>query len=219
MKGIHKNNPMKPRYQATWDVSIVLRLLTSWMPLNSLTLKNLTFKLVALITLASAARAQTLKALRVDKCIFQNDSVSFNCGDKLKTSKPGTDFVLYLKRFEKEELCPVKTLKAYLVKTKNLRKDKQLFVSFVNYKPVTTSTIARWLKNVLSLAGISVEIYKAHSYSSASSSAAVRAGCKLKDIMKTADWSSVKNFKKFYLRDVEEKVEETNYSKYVLSKT
>ena len=90
-------------------------------------------------------------------------------------------------------------------------------VSFKNYKAVSSSTLARWLKNVLLLAGIDIVKYKAHSYRGASSSAASRAGCKMSEILKTANWSSAKNFKVFYLRDVQNDHIENNYQNCVLN--
>jgi hypothetical protein len=84
--------------------------------------------------------------------------------------------------------------------TQGVRKDSQLFVSFKNYKAVSTSTLARWLKSVLSMAGLDIKELKAHSFRGASSSAAVKAGCKISDILKTANWSSSKISKILFAR-------------------
>jgi hypothetical protein len=54
---------------------------------------------------------------------------------------------------------------------------------------VTTSTLARWLKSVLELSGINSSIFKAHSFRGAAASAAFLSGCKMKDILLTANWS------------------------------
>jgi hypothetical protein len=216
MKGLHKEIPPKPRYFKTWNVRKVLDLISSWMPLDSLTLKLLTLKLVSLITLCTAARAQTLKALNIDNFCIKDNVVYFNCGDKLKSCKPGQNFILQLKAYSKAELCPLRTLKCYMKCTQGVRKDSQLFVSFKNYKAVSTSTLARWLKNVLSMAGIDIKEFKAHSFRGASSSAAVKAGCKISDILKTANWSSSKNFKTFYLRDVNDE-NDNNFQECVLN--
>ena len=91
----------------------------------------------------------------------------------------------------------------YIDKTKSLRKSQQLLVSYSTLNTVTSSTIERWLKTILSDAGIDTNLFKAHSYRSAASSAAFSRGCSLDLILKTADWSSAKNFEKFYLREVE----------------
>ncbi|CAG2203473.1 unnamed protein product [Mytilus edulis] len=76
--------------------------------------------------------------------------------------------------------------------------DKLVPLLHLTLKAVTSCSIARWLKLVLSNAGINVLKFKAHSYRSASSSAAKRAGISLNDILKTANWASAQTFKKFY---------------------
>ena len=93
------------------------------------------------------------------------------------------------------------TLLYYLEKTVDIRKSQYVLVSYCTYSKVTSSTVARWLKEVLRLSGIDCNLFKAHSYRGAAASAAFLSGCSLNEILKTADWSSVRNFKKYYLRD------------------
>ena len=92
------------------------------------------------------------------------------------------------------------TLLYYVDRTKSLRDSQQLLISYCSFKAVTSSTVARWLKEVLKHSGIDVSQFKAHSFRSAAVSAAFAKGCSLQTILKTADWTSAKNFKKFYLR-------------------
>ena len=66
------------------------------------------------------------------------------------------------------------------------------------HKPVSSSTVARWLKVLLGKAGVNTEIFKAHSMRSASTSAAAAAGVTTGGILKAADWSSEAVFQKFY---------------------
>ena len=70
------------------------------------------------------------------------------------------------------------------------------------HKPVSSATIARWLREVLRLAGIDVSIFSAHSVRGASTSAAAGAGVTTNDILKAADWSSDSVFRRFYYRPV-----------------
>jgi len=102
------------------------------------------------------------------------------------------------------KLCPVTTLRAYQERTRDRRKDKehsQLFISLIKpYNAVTSSTIARWLKSVLTKSGIDTGIFKAHSIRGASTSAAANAGVTTNDILNAADWSSESVFQKFYYR-------------------
>ena len=62
------------------------------------------------------------------------------------------------------------------------------------------STIARWLKAVLTSADVDTSVFSAHSTRGASSSKAVMSGVTLQAILHTADWSSAGTFKRFYCR-------------------
>ncbi|CAC5398145.1 unnamed protein product [Mytilus coruscus] len=98
-------------------------------------------------------------------------------GTLLKTSRPKKlNQEITVASFCKPEICPLKTLKHYILRTQNVRKSNKLFVSFKTLKAVTSCSIARWLKVVLINSGIDISKFKAHSYRSASSSAALNAG-------------------------------------------
>lgn len=209
MKGVFNLKPpscginLLGRYKFTWDVSVVLKCIKSLFPLEELTLKMLTFKLTALIALTTAPRAQTLMSLSLDHVLFGDNIIQFFFPCLLKTTRSGrpNNFVLKLEHYPDEALCVGHTLIYYVKQTEKLRKSKQLLISYVTYNAVCTSTIARWLKTVLSLVGIDSDLFKAHSYRSASVSAAY-GKCSLQTILNTADWSNEKNFHKFYFRNV-----------------
>ena len=109
-----------------------------------------------------------------------------------------------------DKLCPVTTLRAYQERTRDRRKDKehpQLFISLIKpYNGVTSSTIARWLKSVLTKSGIDTGMFKAHSIRGASTSAAANAGVTTNDILNAADWSSESVFQKFYYRSEQKSI-------------
>ena len=217
MKGLYNLNPPAPKYSFTWNVSKVLNFLCSLVPLSELSLKLLTFKLTALIALSTAARAQTLEALSLDLMRVMDEKVVFLFKDLLKTSKQGKSFSLELRHYDNENICVMHTLLEYIDRTKSCRKSRKLLVSYCSFKAVCSSTIARWLKSVLEQFGIDTSVFKAHSFRSASVSAALFHGCSIKEILKTADWSSAKNFYKFYFRDTG--VQNLNFAQAVLSGT
>lgn len=200
MKGVFCRSPPKPRYIFTWDVTVVLNFLSKLFPLEGLSLKLLTLKTVALIALAAAPRAQTLVSMVLDHMLVENKVVIFMFPNLLKTTRVGHSFVLRIEHFQDESLCAMHTLLYYIKVTKQFRKSRSVFVSYVTYNAVCTSTVARWLKLVLHSAGINTDRFKAHSYRSASVSAAFARGCSLKGILDTADWSSDKTFRQFYCR-------------------
>jgi hypothetical protein len=200
MRGIFNIKPPLPRYQFTWDVSIVLNFLKTLYPLEGLSIKLLTLKVTALIALACAPRAQTLVSMNIDNMNIRKRDILFWFPNLLKTSKMGKRFQLVLEHYTEESLCVMHTVLFYLKCTKGLRKSRSLLVSYVTYEAVATSTVARWLKTVLTLSGIDSSLFKAHSFRSASVSAAYDGGCSLDKILKSADWKSDKNFYKFYYR-------------------
>lgn len=200
MKGTFNKIPPVPRYRVIWSVDTVIQFLRTLYPLDSLSLKMLTLKTVALVALAVAPRAQTLVSLDLDHMKVYDSKIVFAFECLLKTSRPGRSFDLELQHFEEEQLCVMHTVLFYMEKTRIYRKSRRLFVSFCSYKAVSTSTVARWLKCVLHLAGIDISMFKAHSFRGAVASAAFHKGCSVQQILKTGDWSSVRNFYKFYLR-------------------
>ena len=93
------------------------------------------------------------------------------------------------------------TLLHYIKVRQGKRLSRKVLVSYVTFKEVSTSTVARWLKCVLEMSGINTKTFKAHSFRAASVSAAFNRGCSLKTILDTvSDWSSDKNFRKFCCR-------------------
>lgn len=204
MKGVFISNPPKPRYLFTWDVSVVLNFLKTLYPLETLSLKLLTLKTTALITLASASRAQTLVSLNLDHMTVHENEIIFYFPNVLKSYKVGraNSFVLKISHYKDERVCPMHCILYYLSKTKNVRKSRSLLISYVTFLNISTSTIARWLRTVLDLSGIDISIFKPHSYRSAAVSSAFNKGCSVKSILRAANWSSDKNFYKFYYRSV-----------------
>ena len=72
----------------------------------------------------------------------------------------------------------------------------RLFLSLVGkHSPVTSSTIARWLKTYLANAGVDTASFQAHSVRGAAAS-----GMTVADILTAADWSSEGTFQHFYCR-------------------
>ena len=66
------------------------------------------------------------------------------------------------------------------------------------HKPVSSSTVARWLKTVLNNAGIDASIFKAHSVRSAATSSASEAEVTIATILDAAAWATETVFQRFY---------------------
>ena len=98
-----------------------------------------------------------------------------------------------------------------------MNKKSLLFLSWIGkHDPVTSSTIARWLKTCLTEAGNGTSIFKVHSVRGASSSTA---GVTTADVLNAADWSSATTFQKLHLCKTNESVDKLSYGTAVLSST
>lgn len=205
MKGIFQIKPALPKTGCTWNTEVVLKYLSSLFPLSSLTLLQLSGKLAVLLALTTGQRCQTLFYLDVNNIEMCSEYVKFRIGDLLKQSRPKYHLSeLYIEAYPLNvNLCVVKTLQEYLLRTEKLRGDvTQLFIKAQKpYNAVTQSTISRWIKSVLSDAGIDMTIFTPHSTRGASTSAVV-GKIPIDTILKTAGWTSESVFRKFYKREV-----------------
>ena len=210
MKGVYSMCPPEAKYFVTWDVNQVLSFLKTWAPAEKLTLKQLMLKLVTLAALTSAARSSSVHKMDLHFRQFKSNGVLFKIPELTKCSGPKRPLKeLFLASFPPDRrLCFVKYLKRYEKVTKRFRNNSnynsnRLFLSYIKPQgPVSSSTIARWVKSVLTLSGINTEFFSAHSTRAAASSAAATAGVALKDIMNAADWTNESTFKKFYHKPV-----------------
>ena len=173
-------------------------------PIRGLHLRDLSLKITMLIALLSGQRCQTIHALDISDMqvvCHPNQQYVFQINKLLKTSRPGKHFsLLTLQAYPADEqLCIFKTIQVYLAKTKPLRGNHtQLLISYQQpHKPVTTYTIARWLKTVLDKAGIDTNIFHAHSTRAASNSAAKTAKLSVNTIMTAAGWTNAFIFSEF----------------------
>ncbi|XP_042877619.1 uncharacterized protein LOC122256772 [Penaeus japonicus] len=123
LKGVFNMRPAKPRYIETWDVQPVLEKLRSMCPLHSLSLKDLTLKLVMLLALTQAARVQTLHLLILKAIIIGKDFICMWLAGNVKQCRPKFNVqFIKVKAYEKDKnLCAFETLKIYISRTKHLR--------------------------------------------------------------------------------------------------
>lgn len=207
MTGVYNLRPSHPRYKEFWDISNVLNYLKTLTPVTELSLKQLTFKLAMLVALTQASRSHSLSLITLKDFHKNEDSYTLYYSGLLKQSRRGRNNpVLSLKKYTPDDkICVVGTLEEYIKRTEKLRgSEERLFISYMKpYKVVSSSTISRWLKNVLSLSGIDISKYKSHSIRGVAASKAISCGLPIKDIMKVAGWASDKTFAEFYNKPVE----------------
>ena len=210
----YQQRPSFFKYLVTWDVGLVLKYLATWHPPLDLSLKKLTLKTVALIALTSSDRAQTIHALRVDRVNISPHGLEFVIYDILKTTRRGQPpRVVTCVKWDAEELDVALYVQKYMDRTvplrwravkKGLGKPVQLFLSHKSGLPVAKSTISRWIKEVMSLAGIDTSTFAPGSTRGASVSAAARRGASLQKILNAGDWNNLGTYQRFYQRNLED---------------
>ena len=194
LKGAFNERPPRPKYHSIWNVDLVLNMFRKNGPSSSLSLEDLTIKTVMLFALT--LKGSDLAALDLNNRSFCPEDVIFIPSHLSKQSQPshaGVEF-FFPAFIEEECLCPVATLKAYELKTKEFRQDKgenHLFHSFIDqHKAVSSNTIARWLKSCLRKAGVDTLSFQAHLARAAASTKVAMFGVIVEDIIfKPADWS------------------------------
>ena len=205
MKGVFNKTPPTPKFNEIWSVDIVLEYLKLFHPVQTLKLKDLTFKLVMLVALVTGQRCQTLACLDISEKYMKKfaDHYSFALTNHLKQDRPGKSFGnIRLYKYNQTELCVYEALSQYISMTQSLRKSSQLFVSYIRpYDKVSSTTIGRWLQAVLAQAGIDIDIYKAHSTRSASTTKAAKV-IPINMLLDLAGWSQESTFRQFYDKPV-----------------
>ena len=140
--------------------------------------------------------------------VVNNSIVKFSIGDKLKQTKPGKHLhELEFPSYPTDvRLCVVDAVKEYLARTKPLRGIiTSLFVTCVKpYKAASKDTMSQWVKTTLELAGIDLSRFKPHSIRSASASTAAVAKVPVDTILRTAGWSGLCPFEKYYKKPIQQ---------------
>ena len=207
----YKCRPTFTRYKTTWDVGIVLKYLAQFHPKETLSLKQLTLKTVALVALTSSDRAQTLEALRVDKVHISAEGVVFIVDSILKHSRPGSPVTkVVCVEWDAPELNVAEYVLYYIQRTLKYRRKawnkdhtniKQLFLSHRSGKPVKRASISRWIREVMFRSGVDTSTYAPHSVRGASISEATRRGASPAKIMAQGNWTNLGTYQRFYNRE------------------
>lgn len=209
LRGAFNRKPPSPKYLNTWDVNVVLNWIKVLGNNRDLSLKQLTQKLAMLLALVSAARGSELAKLDPTMMDDTGDRVICRLTKLTKTSNlrnPLKEIVLH-EYLEDEHLDVVRCLRDYLARTSALRTNpdqkQTLFLGYTKpHKPVITCSIARWLRDIMTLAGVDTKVYKAHSTRSAATSKALAHGLSTQQIMKCANWARASTFQKFYNKPI-----------------
>ena len=216
--------PMVPSHAPPWDLAKVLGFLSSsaFEPLEQASLRELTKKVLFLVSLATAKRVGELQAVSKKVSFSGNDiHLSYLPEFIAKTESESNplprsfvvkslgDFVGNL--HEELLLCPVRALRIYLSRTGNLKPHpRSLFVSpKVTYKSLSKNAISFFLREVISQAyssgsdpGPSVRP-RAHSIRGMATSTSFLRNFSVSSVLAAACWKTSTVFTSFYLKDVQ----------------
>ncbi|KAI9550901.1 hypothetical protein GHT06_004520 [Daphnia sinensis] len=210
MRGVYNEKPPVPKYTATWDPSVVLmHLEVSANARNSLSTLQLARKASTLLALTSLSRCADLAAIQLRSINFSEGGVKFALNRPRKAQHSGPLHVLSIGAWhQKPAICPVACMRSYIVHTAPFRNDSNSESLFIGsnkpHKPVTSSTIGRWIKEQLKEAGIDTSIFSAHSARGAAASKAMDRGVPIQSILNLGHWSRESTFARFYKRTVPE---------------
>lgn len=201
IRGIFNINPPKRKLPPKWDLGKVLEALRHepYEPLSESSLKYISLKTCFLLAVCTAKRATDLSKFSIKDDLFKltNMSVAFIPDGLLKQDRPShlTPPCLLPAYLVDKRLCPVRTVREYLARTKDIRQQtSSFFITFGKpHHAASSQTISRWIVSLICSVCESPQT-TGHSTRAVSSSWASAKGISLSEIMLTADWSSAQTF-------------------------
>ena len=173
IKGVYHLRPPKPKYYSFWYADILLRYWQQREDNSPLNLLELSKKVTTLLVLLH--RINTITTFDISLITMLNDTCIFYPYELLKHDRQGKprDKTIY-KKFENSKLCPMAATKKYLKRrTKyNAAHAEFLFTTVRPYGPPHKDTLARWVKNTLTQAGVNTSNFSSHSCRSSASNKA-----------------------------------------------
>ena len=225
----HRDRPKSSRNLPKWNLSVVLNELTPFEPMKDTDLKHLTLKTAFLLALASSKRRSEIHAWVANKVsnLGQWEKVAlFPSSDfiaKNQLEREGSQSVspvtipalttIVDRQFkENSTLCPVRALRYYLDRTKDLRGSR--FLLFISFKKghspeISPATPSFWLKQTILLCykqvdqqALDLVQVKAHDIRAFAASKSFYGGVSLDQIMQACHWKAYNAFINFYLKDL-----------------
>ena len=230
LDSFHRDKPKGRREIPSWNLSLVLHQLTKapFEPLRKASLKHLTFKTVFLLALGSGKRRSEIHGWLYKNIRHQENwtqvslypSPSFISKNQLAREGPASVAPVIIPALapsldrplrEDKSLCPVRALRYYLDRTKDMRASKELvFISFSQsfQKDIVPATIS-WIKQTVILCyqlsdeeAQNLHQVKAHDARAFAASRAFHGGFSLDQILSACHWRAHNTFTQFYLKDL-----------------
>ena len=231
LENFHRDKPKSRRGVPSWNLSLLLQQLTKtpFEPMQKASLKHLTFKTVFLLALGSGKRRREIHAWLYRNIRHQENwsqvslypSPSFISKNQLAREGPASVAPVVIPALapsldkslkEDKSLCPIKALRYYLDRTKDLRKGKDLvFVSFRKsfQKHIVPAIISSWIKQTMVLCyhlsdeeAQNLHQVRARDARAFAASKAFQGGVSLDQIHSACHWKAHNTFTPFYLKDL-----------------
>ena len=231
LDSFYRDKPKGRRGVPSWNLSLVLHQLTKapFEPMRKASLKHLTFKTVFLLALGSGKKRTKIHAWLFRNIRHQENwrqvsfypSPSFLSKNQLARDGPSAVSPVVIPALapsldislqEDKSLCPVRALRYYLDRTKDLRKGKELvFVSFRKSfeKDIVPATISSWIKQTVLLCyqlsdeeAQNLHQVRAHDVRAFVASKVFQGGVSLDQILSACHWKAHNTFTQFYLKDL-----------------
>ena len=231
LDSFHRDKPKGRQGVPAWNLSLVLYQLTKapFEPMRKASLKHLTFKTVLLLALGSGKRRSEIHAWLYRNIKHQENwsqvsiypSPSFLSKNQLARDGPAAVAPVVIPALapsldkslkEDKSLCPVRALRYYLDRTKDLRTGKDLvFVSFRKsfQKDIVPATVSSWIKQTVLLCyqlsdeeAQTIHQVRAHDVRAFAASKAFQGGVSLDQILSACHWKAHNTFTQFYLKDL-----------------
>ena len=231
LSSFHSDRPKSSRNLPKWNLSVVLNELTKALfePMKDTYLKHLTLKTAFLLALASGKRRSEIHAWVANKVsnlghwekvalfpssdfIAKNQLARQGSQSVSPVTIPALTTIVDRQFKEDRTLCPVRALRYYLDRTKDLRGSRSLLL--ITFKKGQTSdirpaTLSSWLKQTILLCykqadqqALDLVQVKAHDIRAFAASKAFYSGVSVDQIMQACHWKAHNTFTNFYLKDL-----------------
>ena len=224
IRSLKIRNPKRPKKVVNWNLDVVLKFLCSskFEPLNSASLLSLTKKTLILVTLALAKRLSEIQALSRSVGFSVEGALvslvlNFRAKNDFKCKRLARNFLIkeltsLVGDEEEALLCPVRCLREYLKRTKDIAGPdmKNLFVSPRSpSRPASKNAIAYLVKSAIREAHewlgsdmLPILKVKSHELRAVSTSVAFEYNLSLNSVMEAAQWRCNSVFASHYLKEV-----------------
>ena len=224
IRSLKLRTPAKNPRIVNWNLDVVLKFLVSdrFEPLEQCSLLNLTKKTFILLALALSKRVSELQALSRSVGFCREGALvslawDFRAKNDIKCKDLDRHFMIkelgsLVGQEEEALLCPVRTLRAYLDRTKPLvgQNMSRLFVSPRHpNSPASKNALTNLTKDLIREAHESLQPemlpilkVKAHELRGVSTTLAFKKNLSLKTVMEAAQWRCHSVFASNYLKDV-----------------